>query len=357
MKYTSLGIQILYSKAENILSILRKHRIINVDLEFIRKDKTIVIPVNTTDDKLRSILESATIDFDFSIDVFAFIEKVKQPKNLFEVVKDSIPRNLQEHIPKAYDIIGDIVIIDIPEEILTYKSEFGKAFLSLFPSIKTVYRKASAVSGELRIREIEYLSGEKKCETIHSEHGIKIAVNVCEAYFSPRLGHEHKRVADQSKEGEVIIDLFSGVGSFPLHITKRKKITVHAIDINKEALKCLGKSIKINNLIGVIIPTQGDCRRVADTLPKADRIIMNLPGKAQEYIDVICKIAKPSSIIYFYQFVSSSSPFEEMKEMLKEKLKEQNWIINEIISFEKIRESAPREIHACLEASITPQHK
>jgi hypothetical protein len=46
-----------------------------------------------------------------------------------------------------------------------------------------------------------------------------------------------------------------------------------------------------------------------------------------------------------------------MKEILKKKLKEQNWIINEIISFEKIRESAPREIHACLEASITPQHK
>ncbi len=357
MKSTSLGILIPYSKAEIILSILRKHRIINVDLEFIRKDKTIVISVNTTDDNLRGLLESAAIDFDYSIDTFTFTKKEKQPKNLFEAVQDTIPEHLHEHIPKAYDIIGNIIIIDIPEEIQAFKLDFGKALLSLFPSIRSVYRKASAVSGELRIREIEYLAGEKKCETIHIEHGIKIAVNVCEAYFSPRLGHEHKRVADQSKEGEVIIDLFSGVGSFPLHITKHKSTTVHAIDINKEALKCLGKSIEINNLIGVIIPTQGDCRRVADTLPKADRIIMNLPGKAQEYIDVACKIAKPSSIIYFYQFVSSSNPFEDMKEILKKKLKEQNWIIKEIISFEKIRESAPREIHACLEVSIIPQHK
>ncbi|MCE7748668.1 MAG: tRNA (guanine-N1)-methyltransferase [Candidatus Heimdallarchaeota archaeon] len=357
MKSTSCGIQIPYSKAENILSILRQNRIINLDLEFIRKDETIVIPVITTQDNLRNLLESTVIDFDYNIDNFIFTKKEKHPKNLFEAVQDTIPEHLHEYIPKAYDIIGDIIIIDVPEEILTYKPEFGKALLSLFSSIKTVYRKASAVSGELRIREIEYLSGEKKCETIHTEHGIKIAVNVCEAYFSPRLGHEHKRVADQSKEGEVIIDLFSGVGSFPLHITKRKSSTVHAVDINKEALKCLGKSIKINNLIGVIIPTLGDCRRIADTLPKADRIIMNLPGKAQEYIDVVCRIAKPSSIIYFYQFVSSSSPFEDMKEILKEKLKEQNWIIKEIISFEKIRESAPREIHACLEVSIIPQHK
>ncbi|MCG3260764.1 MAG: methyltransferase [Candidatus Heimdallarchaeota archaeon] len=357
MKYTSLGIQIRYSKAENILSILRKHRIINVDLEFIRKDKTIVIPVNTTNDNLRNLLESAAINFDFSIDVFAFIEKAKQPKNLFEAVKDSIPENLQKYIPKAYDIIGDIVIIDIPEEILTYKPEFGKALLSLFPSLKTVYRKASAVSGELRIREIEYLSGEKKCVTHHTEHGIRIVVDVCGAYFSPRLGHEHKRVADKCKEGEIIIDLFTGVGSFPLHIAKSKTITVHAIDINKDALKCLEKSIKNNNPKGKIILTHGDCRHVKDTLPKADRIIMNLPGKAHEYIDVACNVASPGSIIYFYQFVSDSKPLEEMKKTLEEKLNEQNWIIEEIISFEKIRESAPREIHACLEASITPQHK
>lgn len=357
MKYTSRGIQIPYSKAEIILSILRKHRIINVELEFIRKEKTIVIPVNTTDDNLRSLLESAAIDFDYSVDVFAFIEKVKRSKNLFEAVKDAIPENLQEYIPKAYDVVGDIVIIDIPEEILSFKPEFGKALLSLFPSIKTVYRKASAVSGELRIREIEYLSGEKKCVTAHTEHGIKIVVNVCEAYFSPRLGHEHKRVADKCKEGEIIIDLFTGVGPFPLHIAKSKAITVHAIDINKEALKCLEKSIKNNNPKGMIIPTHGDSRRVIDTLPKADRIIMNLPGKAHEYIDVVCKIARPGSIIYFYQFVSDSKPLEEMKNILEEKLNEQNWIIEEIISFEKIRESAPREIHACLEVSVIPQHK
>jgi len=67
-----------------------------------------------------------------------------------------------------------------------------------------------------------------------------------------------------------------------LHITKYNICTVHAIDINKEALICLKKSVEMNNLKGMIIPTHGDCRQVVDTLPKADRIIMNLPGKAQQ---------------------------------------------------------------------------
>ena len=354
MKIKSCGIQVSYTSAEFILNILRKHKIMNLELEFIREEETIVIPFLTTKGELKEILEPIPIDFNYKINGFDFPEKEKQPKNLFEAVEDVIPKHLHEYIPKAFDVVGDIVIIDIPDELLSFKKEFGKALLSLFPSIKSVYRKASAVSGELRIREIEYLSGEKKCETIHIEHGVKIVVNVCEAYFSPRLGPEHKRIADLVEEGEIIIDLFTGVGSFPLHITKYKKNIVHAIDINKEALICLEKSIDINNLKGMIIPTHSDCRSVADTLPKADRIIMNLPGKAHEYIDVVCKIAKLGTIVYFYQFVSHIESLGEIKEILKEKLTEQKWQIKEIISFEKIRESAPREIHACLEASITP---
>ncbi len=357
MKIKSCGIQVPYSSAEFILNILRKHRIINLELEFIRKEKAIVIPVLISIEELKKVLESVAIEFKYILDSFCFVKKEKQPNNLFEAVNESIPENLHDRIPKAFDIIGDIVIIDIPEDLLTYKLELGEALLTLFPSINSVYRKASAVSGELRIREIEHLSGKMKCETIHIEHGVKIAVNICNSYFSPRLGHEHKRIADLVKEGEIVIDLFTGVGSFPLHITKYNICTVHAIDINKEALISLEKSVAINNLKGMIIPTHGDCRLVVDTLPKADKIIMNLPGKAHDYIDVACKIAKPGTIIYFYQFVSDTDSLKEMEKILTDKLSKQDWQIKEIISFEKIRESAPREIHACLEVAVIPQQK
>ena len=87
---------------------------------------------------------------------------------------------------------------------------------------------------------------------------------------------------------------------------------------------------------------------------KVDRVIMNLPSNAHEYLDVVCQIIKPGGIVYFYQFVSDVEPETKMKEILEQKLKEQGFGIKEIISFQKIRESAPREIHACLEASISP---
>ena len=331
---------------------MRKHKTIDLSLEFIRETDTLVIPTTVPEEKLAVILRKFKNKYAFTTQNFTI--KEVSPSNLFDSVKDDIPPKLHEFIPKSYDVIGDIVIVDINEEIIIYKDEIGSALLSLFPSINTVYRKASAVSGELRVREVELLAGEKKCETIHSEHGIRIWVNVCEAYFSPRLGHEHKRIADKILENEIVVDLFTGVGSFPLHITKNVNATVFAVDINKVALKCLEKSMELNKLKGKIALIYGDCRLVTNSLLQADRIIMNLPSKAQEYFDVVCRIIKPGGIVYFYQFVPEEEAEIKMREILEEKLREHKFVIKEVLSFQKIRESAPREIHACLEASISP---
>jgi tRNA (guanine37-N1)-methyltransferase len=273
---------------------------------------------------------------------------------LYEAVKEQIPSKLHEFIPKSFDVIGDIVIVEINEKILDYKDKIGKSLLTLFPSINTVYRKASAVSGDLRLREIELLAGEKKCETLHIEHGVKIWTNVCETYFSPRLGHEHHRVAEKCLEDEVIVDLFTGVGPFPLHIAKKVNAIIYAADINRTALKCLEKSMDLNNLKGKIAAIYGDCRLVTDTFVQADRIIMNHPSQAHEYLDVVCQIIKPGGVVYFYQFVPDDEPEEKMKEILEAKLREHNFSIVKVLSFQKIRESAPREIHACLEVEISP---
>ena len=352
MNHYSYGVRVSYKLAESVLKELRKNDALDVSLEFVRETESLIIPTNLKREKVEKILNMYKGKYEFTKSTFT--RKEESPKNLFEAVKEDIPNELHEYIPKSYDLIGDIVVIDINDELLEYKEKIGDALLSLFPSIRTVYRKASAVSGELRIRELEFLSGEEKCETIHIENGIKIFTDVCRAYFSPRLGHEHKRIADKVKEKEIIIDLFTGVGPFPLHIARNTKATIFAIDINKEALSCLEKSMELNKLKGTISIIFGDCRHATDSVLKADRIIMNHPSKAQEYLDVVCEIIKPGGIIYFYQFVPYEDSEKNMIEILEEKLKEQNFSIKEVITFQKIRESAPREIHACLEVSIYP---
>ncbi|MCG3220163.1 MAG: class I SAM-dependent methyltransferase family protein [Candidatus Heimdallarchaeota archaeon] len=354
MHLESIGIRINYSKAEHLRKWLSSHNALNQSLSFIKEENSLIMPLILSEEEASNLLMTYIEDVQFIIGVFQFEEKDFHPKNLFEVVKKIIPANQHKYIPKAYDMIGDIVIVDIPEEISNYNNEIGSSLRDLFPSINSVYRKASSVSGEFRIRELELIAGEEKCETVHLEYGIRVSVNVCKTYFSPRLGEEHKRVADSVKQNECIIDLFTGVGSFPLHIAKNHESEVYAIDINKNAIECLEKSILMNKLKGTIHPIHSDCREAVKSIPKADRVIMNLPSKSLEFVDITCDILKPNGILYFYYFTSEKSPKEDMIKELNKKLTKSGWKIKKTLDFRKVRDSAPREIQACLEVSIVP---
>ena len=109
-----------------------------------------------------------------------------------------------------------------------------------------------------------------------------------------------------------------------------------------------------NKLKGEIIPLLGDCRELVDSLPKVDRVIMNLPSNSIDFIDIVCKISKPNSLLHFYGFYSKENAQSTSSELLRKKLKENNWQIIDILNFQKIRESAPYEIHACLDVLIAP---
>ena len=352
MEVKSVGVKISFTNAETLRKWLLAHNVINLSLSFIKEDDGLIIPIVLSSKQAKNLLSALTKRIDYQIDEFLFQEKLVLPKNLFEAISSLLPDSLHELIPKAYDVIGDIAIIEIPDELKPYKEEIGKTLFSIFPSIKTVYHKASAVSGELRIRELEYLFGEKKCETVHTEHGIRIHVDVCKTYFSPRLSNEHNTVASKAQDGEIIIDLFTGVGPFPLHIAKNHNSTIFAIDVNETAIKCLEKSMALNKLKGKITPISGDCREVIQSLPKADRIIMNLPGKSLEYLSIACHQIKNGGIIYFYYFSEDKSPKETMLEILDEKLEKLGCKEIQVIDYRKVRESAPYEIQACLELSL-----
>ncbi|MBY8999992.1 MAG: class I SAM-dependent methyltransferase family protein [Candidatus Heimdallarchaeota archaeon] len=353
MQMESLGVKVPFKEAETLRKTLLSVDGIETTLDFMRDENHLIIPLALSEKETKKLLSDTLPNVELELGFFKFTKKEIRMKNLFEAASKHIPPNLHEFIPKAYDLIGDIIIVDIAKEVVEFKQQIGEALYSLFSSTKTVYRKASSVSGQLRIRNLELLAGEEKCEVIHHEHGVTIYVDVCKTYFSPRLGFEHKRIADLVKENDIVVDLFTGVGPFPLHIAHKLNAKIYAIDINQKAVQCLQKSLKSNKLKGTIIPLHGDCRELSTTLPKADRIIMNLPSNSIEYIDVVIHVLKPGGIIHFYNFVQVEEGEEKTVNLLEKELEKFNWKIKEVINFQKVRDSAPREIHACLDARIT----
>jgi len=87
-----------------------------------------------------------------------------------------------------------------------------------------------------------------------------------------------------------------------------KNVRVYAVDANPYAVECLKKNIKLNRVNGKVIPILGNSDEVVGRrlLGRADRVIMNLPGEAAQFICAACRALKArGGVIHFYRFLKA----------------------------------------------------
>jgi len=151
-------------------------------------------------------------------------------KFLKSVLADTLSENELQYLYSSYDIIGDIAIIKIPDVLVHKKKVICDALLKNVKNLKAVYMQSGSVSGEYRLRGLEFVSGSEIYLTNYKEYGCKFLVNVATSYFSPRLSTERLRLSKLVKNDESILNMFAGVGTFSVIMAKEKKIKLINID-------------------------------------------------------------------------------------------------------------------------------
>lgn len=292
----------------------------------------------------------------FEISVCNFSMRTRHPLKLVGVLEDKLAPHLLASLPHAIDFVGNIAIIEVLPELEPYKNVLGEAILAVHRRVHTVLAKSGAVGGVFRVREFEVIAGTGITETVHKEHGCVYYVDLKKAYLSPRLSHEHDRVASQVKEGETVVDMFAGVGPFSILIARRHdKVQVYAIDVNSDAVSFLERNIEVNRVRDKVKPILGDARKVIkkQLFGVADRVIMNLPEKAIEYVDVACETIKPKGgVIHFYDFTNAPNPLETAKIRLTEAVKQTNRSVKKVLLTRRVRATAPYEWQVVVDAEI-----
>jgi len=293
---------------------------------------------------------------DFNISIHNLPEREKRHFTSLDFLEDKLPHNLLAYIPRAIDFVGDIAIVEIPLELSTYKNEIGEAILKAHKQTYTVLAKSGAVEGVYRLRDFEIIAGVKKTATVYKEYGCIYHVDVAKAYFSPRLSNEHNRVASQVKTGETVVDLFAGVGPFAIQIAKKQKnVRVYAVDVNPDAVSLLKRNVAVNRTEKQVVPILGDARQVVkeQLSGKADRVIMNLPETALDFVDVTCEALKPKGgIMHYYDFAKVSDPLETVKVRLIKAMKQNNRHVKNIILAKTVRDVAPYAWQVVVDAKI-----
>ena len=248
-------------------------------------------------------------------------------KRLKTLLSEILPAKELSNVYNSYDIIGNIAIIRLSKETKKCGKKIAWALMSTHPSVKTVLAQTSGVSGEFRLRKLSHVAGERKSSTIHKESGCLFNVEVKKCYFSPRLSRERIRIAQQIKDGDVVLNMFAGVGCFSILVAKFTNAEkVYSIDVNPTAVEYMKENIRMNRQFGKVIPILGDAKKIIkeNLRYKADRVLMPLPEKAIDYLpSALLALKKSGGWVHYYGFehaVKNEDPVEKAKLKVSEKL-------------------------------------
>jgi tRNA (guanine37-N1)-methyltransferase len=355
MPRPSVCIKVPKSYGEKTISLATKFGLADKSLVIQREEESLCIPLIREPEGIELTTLKSQIP-KFTLYNVVFSEKQLPIETLTQVLQDKIPEDLLPKVPQAFDVIGDIVVIDIPPQLKPCQNIIGDALLQTQKTVTTVLAKAGDISGIFRVRDYEFIAGEHKTRTIHKEFGCQYHVDIAKAYFSPRLSHEHERVAALVQDGETVVDLFAGVGPFSVLIGKRKSmVKVYAVDLNPDAVELLNLNVKINRVENNVFPILADAGEISKTKLKrsADRVIMNLPETAIDFVDAACNVIKPQGgIVHFYGFVRSPNTIEDLKQRFMRLVEKDGRKVEAFLYAKSIRETAPFESQVVLDAKI-----
>ncbi len=240
-------------------------------------------------------------------------------KRLRKVLAEFLPESALSGVYSSYDMVGDIAIIRLTRESSQYKEKIAETIMKIHRNVKTVLAQTSPVHGSFRTRKVEHVAGENKTVTVHKESGCLFSVDVEKCYFSPRLFYERMRIAKQVASGEVVVNMFAGVGCFSIVIAKNSNVEkIYSIDINPTAVEYMKENVRLNRVYGRVIPILGDAKEIIlqRLFGKADRVLMPLPEKAYEYLPyAVAALKNERGVVHYYDFEHAKKGEEPVKKV------------------------------------------
>jgi len=249
----------------------------------------------------------------------------------------------------TYERVGGVVVLD--EDDPDRAREAARAVMDSDLPCETVVVRASKVRGEFRVREFEVLAG-NGTETVHREYGHEFRLDVAEVYFSPRLATERHRVAERTREGERVVDMFAGVGPFAVPMAARGA-DVLAVDKNPVAARYCRENVRRNGVADRVEVREADARDVAADAPgDADRIVMNLPHSADDFLPSAVAFAGDDCLVHYYDIQPEDDPFGPARRAAEAAVEETGYEVT-VADERVVRSYAPHELNVRVDLRLS----
>ena len=278
------------------------------------------------------------------------------PHMLKQVLGSILTPEETAQVYSAFDQIGDIVIIKIPDELMPKKKLIAEAILANVKTAKAVFAQVSAVKGDFRVRDLEFIAGEERTVTEYKEHGCRFKVDVAKTYFSPRLSTERQRIAEMVGDGETIVNMFAGVGTYSVVIAKTNKTCkIYSIDSNAAASDLDKINAKLNKVQDRIVTICGDASAVIKEglAGQADRVLMPLPERAKEFVDSAVLALKEKGVVHYFAHVKADGKKAGLELGLQDAHGAFAKYDHKVLAVRVVREVGPRIYQIVADVSVT----
>lgn len=217
-----------------------------------------------------------------------------------------IPEEIRKTVPDRYEVIGDIVVITLPDHLSSYGGAITDAILSTRPRTRTILRKVTTRSGSHRVAEYIPILG-STTRTRYRESGFIYQVDLASAFFTSRMAGEHQRISAMIRPDETVLIPFAGIGPFVIPVAS-KGARVIAIEINPDACRLLRENIHLNRCSARVEILRADARTTEKILHSlVDRVIIPAPYGLDGTLPDMSRVVKPGGYIHYYTFQNRDS--------------------------------------------------
>lgn len=214
---------------------------------------------------------------------------------LEEAVKEVCGGRLPGDLPRRWERFSDVAIM--PRG--SFEGDGWPSGESLWEAVAGALgakrlARMGEVSGDFRESGVEMLLGDDDW-VVRRESGVDYGYPMTRCMFSAGNVNERRRMGEVASEGEVVVDLYAGIGYYTLPALVHGGSTAHACEWNPEAVKALRWGLEANGVGDRCTIHDGDNRITAQSLGGvADRVFLGLLPSSEEGLEAAMGVLSPS---------------------------------------------------------------
>lgn len=218
-----------------------------------------------------------------------------------------VPERLRDLLPDRWERVGEVLLLRFPPDLRPHQEAVCRAYASVL-GVKAVLDPSGGIGGPWRQPRTELLWGDDT-ETVHVENGIRYRLDPRQVMWSSGNVDERIRMARTVEEGEVVVDLFAGIGYFALPMAVHGRASrVYACEANPVAHGYLVENIDLNGA-DAVEPRLGDCRTEAPE-GVADRVVLGYLDDTHRFLPTALRALRRGGWVHYHEAVPDARAAE-----------------------------------------------